>query len=134
MSRHFEKEHPQHVVEEENLPMSVIAIEKLQDIGSDEEKKAKRLEREKFWIDTLFTYYPKGLNNDPMHLYEKYLRKISKTIPFIVPFSETGRKAGELVKTYYKNIQEEHDHFSHKVVIAFKKHKNLRDLLVSSKV
>lgn len=134
MSRHFEKEHPQHIVEEDNLPMSVIAIEKLDDIGTDEEKKAKRLEREKFWIDTLFTYYPNGLNDDPMNLYEKHLRKISKTIPFIVPFSETGRKAGELVKSYYKNIQEEHDHFSHKVVIAFKKHKNLRDLLVSSKV
>lgn len=135
ITKHFLEKHPREPINPGNLPIYVIGIENIPDQGSNEKNLQKRLEREQFWIDTLVTFHPHGLNEDRWNWKERVERKNLPSIPFIVPFCKTGKAAGEIVKAYYKKIQEEHDHvFTHNVIVAFKKHKNLQDILVSSKL
>ena len=135
MTKHFLEEHPHHCIDPENLPITVIGIEQVQDERSKEETLKKRLEREHFWIDTLVTFKPCGLNEDKWNWIEKRERIASQPIPFIVPYCQTGTKAGEIVKTYYSKIREEYEWiYEQKPITAFSRHANLRDLLVSTKL
>ena len=135
MTRHFLEKHPQYCIDPENFPITVIGIEEIPDQGSKEENTKKRLEREQFWIDTLVTFRPCGLNDDKWNWIEKRERIELPAIPFIVPYCPTGIKAGEIAKKHYNKIKEEYDWvFQHKPITAFKRHANLRDLLVSSKL
>ena len=131
--KHFMEEHPQHHLRADNLPISVIGIEQIPTLDSEEKNLQKRIERENFWIDTLVTWHPFGMNEDRMKWGEKIKRKSSPAIPFIVPFCNTGKQAGQIAKTYYNAIQNEYEHiYTHKPVIAYRKHRSLHNLLVSS--
>ena len=94
----FLEDHPQHHIRTDNLPISVIGIEKVSDYESEEKELQTRIEREKFWIDTLVTWHPFGMNEDRMKWAEKYNRKTSPVIPFIVPFCYTGNKPVKSLK------------------------------------
>lgn len=57
-------------------------------------------------------------------------------IPFIVPFSKTANRVSKLVKQHYKDtLQEDEDNklIEHDIIVAYSRHKNLSDFLVSSK-
>ena len=117
-----------------NIPITITAIEQIADQGSKDANKAMRLNREQFWIDTLVTFAPHGMNEDA---YSIRLHNSEKPIlPFIVPFSKTGHDAAEIVKKHFEELQQNEkfdDVFIHRIVIAYQKHKNLKDLLVSTK-
>ena len=138
ISIHFEECHPLQILDRDAPPITVVGIELVPDQGSETENIQKLLEREHFWIDTLVTFKPQGMNDDRWNWIEKDKRKNTSVIPFIVPFSSTGKAAGDIAKKYYKKIQEIHeiyeDIFYHIPIIAYRKHANLQDLLVSTKL
>ena len=102
IGKHFAEKHSQYCINPEDLPISVIGIEQIIDQGSDKANVKKLLEREHFWIDTLVTYHPCGLNEDRFNWREKCERKNTPAIPFIVPFSHTRKEAGKIAKSYLK--------------------------------
>ena len=135
MTKHFLEEHPQHYIDPENIPIIVTGIEEIPDQGSKEQNLKKRLEREHFWIDTLVTFQPCGLNDDKWNWIEKRERRDLPAIPFIVPYCQTGAKASEIARTYFNKIKEVYSWiYLHKPITAYSRHANLRDLLVSTKL
>lgn len=135
VTKHFIEEHPQHYVDPENMPITVIGIEEIPDQGSKERNLKKRLERELFWIDTLVTFRPCGLNDDKWNWIEKRERISLPAIPFIVPYSQIGTKAGEIAKSCFKKIKDEYEWiYQQKPITAYSRHANLQDILVSSKL
>ena len=134
-TKHFLEEHPNTRIDPEKVPITVIGIENIEDQKSHEKNLAKRLEREQYWIDTLVTFRPRGLNNDKWNWCEKVKRQETPSIPFAVPFCKTGKIAGEIAKQYFEKIKNEYDWvFPHTPIIAYKRHKNLQDLLVSTQL
>lgn len=126
---------------------SLIPIEQLEDSGNEHINKTMRLIREEFWITILNTFEPHGLNKAPF----KYLPKPKQKnmIPLVIPFSKTANNAIKIVREefeklkvkvkenypateYYEEIFEEK--FDVQIIAAYKRHKNLRDHLVSSKL
>ena len=135
ITKHFLEEHPQYCIDPDDFPITVTGIEEIPDQGTKGKNLDKRLERENYWIDTLVTFRPCGLNEDKWNWIDKRERKENPPIPFIVPYCQTGVKAGEIAKTHYKKIQSEYDWvFPQQTITAFKRHPNLQDLLVSSKL
>jgi hypothetical protein len=102
MTKHFLEEHPQHYIDPEHIPMIVTGIEEVTYQGSNEDNLKKRLEREQFWIYTLLTFKPCGLNDDKWNWIEKRERRDLPAIPFVVPYCQTGAKASEIAKTLLK--------------------------------
>ena len=89
--------------------------------------RGKRLDRERFWIrtlrtsDTLF-----GLNTLPKPLEDLI-------IPFVVPFSETGRQIAKKAKHALWHLKAKlPKSFPHRFVTAFSRNKNIKDTLVKS--
>ena len=135
ITKHFLEEHPRECVDPEDIPFTVVGIEEIPDQGSKEKNLKKRLERELFWIDTLVTFRPCGLNDDKWNWIEKRERRDLPAIPFIVPYCQTGARAGQIAKTHFNKIKTEYEWvYIHKPITAFSRHKNLRDLLVSTKL
>ena len=133
MAKHLLENHTGHF-SLSNILITITAIEQISDQGSYNANKAMRLDREQYWIDTLVTFTPHGMNEDAISIRLQNSEKPS--IPFIVPFSKTGRDAAEIVKNHYEKLQQNEqfeDVFIHRIVVAYKKHKNLKDLLVSTK-
>ena len=111
-------------------------IEQLKDQGLNNLNKLERLKRESFWIDKLQTMEPNGLNQK---ILEKHvpISKHQNVIPFVVPFSKTAFKAAKIVKNHIQTLKDSDDFFDEfqfDVITAFSRHKNLKDLLVSSKL
>ena len=133
VAKHFIHYHPDYIISDNDIPVIITPIEKILDQGSKDANKAKRLDREQFWIDTLVTYVPYGMNEDAMSIKDRNEKK--GIIPFIVPFCKTGREAANIAKKYFTKIQEKlEDIFDQRIIIAYQKHKNLKDILVSTKV
>ena len=57
------------------------------------------------------------------------------SIHFSVPYSNFGKAANKIVDTHFKELQKHlPDIFPPKLVCAYSRNKNLKDLLVSSKI
>ena len=112
--------------------LTIIPIEQIP-IGANHTcSKAQREVREQFWIDKLKTFSPFGMNED----YKHPKNRNNPKIPFIVPFSKTANRVSKLVKQHYKDtLQEDEDNklIEHDIIVAYSRHKNLSDFLVSSK-
>ena len=134
IGKHFKEYHPYHPVEpdlDKKAQITITPLEQILDQGSEYENKLKRLDREYFWIDTLETYHPYGMNDDKSMIQK--LKRAKPMIPFIVPYSTNANAASKVAKRYFSKIQEKFDlNFDHEIITAFKKHKNLKDILVSS--
>ena len=136
VAKHFKECHlfyPVGPLHRKEVAITITPLEQIPDQGSPDANKAKRLDREYFWIDTLETFSPYGLNDD------KTMTKTSKrtkpAIPFIVPYSSTANSAAKIAQNHFNDIQLKFDlHFDHDIIVAYQKHKNLRDLLVSTKL
>ena len=133
IAKHFARYHPNYHISENDVPVTITPIEQIPDQGSKEANKAKRLDREQFWIDTLATFHPNGVNEDTISI--KTANHAKPSIPFIVPFCKTGRDAADIAKNHFNYIQKEFEEiYNHRVIVAYKKHKNLHNLLISSKI
>ena len=103
-------------------------IEKIPHLPSNEETKIHRLDREQFWIDTLNTVEPFGMN-----ISTRQHRPKTDKIPFVVPFSKTAKLVSSIIKTHFETLSQQlPDIFDHKVITAYSRHKNLKDHLVRS--
>ncbi len=79
----------------------IIPIEQLPSIEGYAQGKLARLKRETFWIDTLGTLEPWGLNQKRC---EDFTRPISNNemVAFVVAFSRTANMASRIVKKHYE--------------------------------
>jgi len=77
----------------------IIPIEQLPSIGGYAQDKLARLKREIFWIDTLGTLEPWGLNKKRC---EDFTKPISdnEMVAFVVFFSRTANMASRIVKKH----------------------------------
>lgn len=128
LAKHNETEH------QLQSTFNVIPIEKVPDQKSNELNRQLRLEREQFWIDKLGTFPPFGLNIEFRKTRIKQTQ--SNTIPFVLPFSKTGNAAAKMVKENYVKLlelEDLEDHLPINFITAYSRHKNIGDLLVSSK-
>ena len=85
-----------------------------------------RQKHESFFIKKLKTMSPLGIN-------EKL--EENGTLAFPIFYSTTASVAAKHVRETYSLLQEAYPkHFKNKLVTAFKRNKNLTDILVSSKL
>ena len=88
-----------------------------------------RLKIEQYFIDSLKTYIPYGLN-----IAKKQYKDIP-SIHFSAPYSKLGLAATQIVRAHYKDLQESLPLvYSAKMVAAFSRNRNLKDILVSTKI
>ena len=136
VGKHFKECHPFYPVgplHHYTVPITITPLEQIPDQGSPEANKAKRLDREYFWIDTLETFLPYGLNDDKIITHKT--KRMKPSIPFIVPYSATASDAAKIAKHYLDNIQKEFElYFDHEIIVAYGKHKNLGNNLISSQL
>jgi len=111
---------------------SLVAIEQLPDEGRIINKLVRH-KREYCWIDTLCTFEPHGLNvqNFGQIAIDKKQHKFD--LFYIVPFSKTANASAQIVKKHIKTLNKKLDS-NIKVAVAYRKHKNLKDNLVRSKL
>ena len=141
--RHRFNNHRQDILHERNTSVSlhfnqlqcepndckITPIFQCPKLASDELTTRKRLEIEQYFIGLLKTYSPFGLNIAQ----RKY--KDSPTIQFIVPYSGLASKASQIVRKHYIDLQQRMPNVYPDVMItAFKRNKNLSDMLVSSQI
>ena len=87
----------------------------------------KMWQREQYWIKKLNTLTPHGLN----------IRvELPPPLPFGIKYSDQASKFNKVVKAHYKKIQERLYNSFQKLqfVTAYKRNKNLKDMLVTSKL
>lgn len=130
---HLAKYHtrqPEHTIDLYTL----IPIEQIPDQGNEALNKQLRLEREYCWIDTLCTFEPYGLN---VQRFEKFdpQNKLKQNIDVVyaVPYSKTATISAQIIKKHIKKLNKDSDS-DIKIAVAYKKHKNLKDRLVRSKL
>jgi hypothetical protein len=116
---------------------SLVAIEKLPDSEgplTPSLDKLARLKREYCWIDTLCTFEPYGLNVQKFGKFsieDKLKHKFD--LFYIVPFSKTGNASAQIVKKHLKALNKKME-TNIKIAVAYKKHDNLKNKLVRSKL
>ena len=107
----------------------IIPIFKCPTFDSEEETTKIRLEIEQYFIKTLKTYAPYGMNIATT----KY--NDLSTIQFISPYSSLAIKASKIVQKHYSELQERMPHiFYSKFISAYSRNKNVKDALVSAKL
>ena len=108
---------------------SITPIFKCPTLESEELTTKKRLEIEQYFISLLKTYQPFGLNISK----RKY--PDSPTVQFVVPYSGLATKASKVVRNHFSNLQEKLPNvFPDAIITAYKRNKNIGDMLVSSKI
>ncbi len=86
------------------------------------------LHREQFWIATLNTVEPCGMNIATF----KPKRKLEQ-IPLIIPFLRTAKTGSDIVTRHFQILKQElPDVFEHQIITAYSRHNNLRNQLVRS--
>ena len=111
----------------------LTAIEKLDDQETPTLTKLHRLTRESFWIKTLMTFQPFGLNE--IAYKPKIKDSKSDSIPFVTQYSNTGSLAAKIIKKHLNNLKT-HSVFDDdlNIITAFSKHKNISEFVVRSKL
>lgn len=108
------------------LDLSITPICQVSDTGSKLRDQILRRNCEAYFIKVLGTMVPDGMN-----------KKIEKSgiMPFPIIYGSTSAKVTKIVKEFYDKLQERFPkYFNDKLVIAYKRNKNIKDLLVSSKL
>jgi hypothetical protein len=106
--------------------MVIYPIEQILDQGSEHKNKILRQKIEYKWMLALDCMQPQGLNIkiDPI-----------ETIAFTVPYSARAIKAAHIIKKHYSKLQDLYPkYYKDKLVIGYKRNKNLKDILTSSKL
>ena len=108
--------------------LRVLYLEVLKNTGDITLNKIRRLEAERKWQLALKTYSTFGLNTVPSP-------NDSGATPFAITYSTTAVETAKLVKISFKKLKAKHPNILYKrCVTAFKRGKNLRDLLVRSRL
>ena len=83
------------------------------------------LQREQYWIKKLKTIAPFRLNKR---------REIPPPVPFALQFSDQATDINKLVKTFYEKfrLQRFGTFLRYQFVSAYKRNKNLKDMLISA--
>ena len=86
-----------------------------------------RLEREQFWIEKLNTLSPDGLN-------KKF--ELPPPLPFVIPLSDNTGMIAKIVREIYSELKLDLPcaFFRRKFITAFRRNKNLKDILVSAAI
>jgi len=88
-----------------------------------------RLDVEQYFIETFKSYLPYGLN-----IAVKKFKDTPK-IHFSVPFSILGNSAAKIIRSHFNHLKENLPGiFPQELVTAYSRNKNLKDILVSSKL
>ena len=96
---------------------------------NEEDTAKSRLNIEQYFIEKFKTYLPYGLN-----IAVRKFKDIT-SIHLSVPFSNLGTSAANIIRAHYEDLQKSLPGvFSHKFVTAYSRNKNLKDMLVSSKI
>ncbi|PJE77742.1 hypothetical protein CI610_03332 [invertebrate metagenome] len=83
-------------------------------------------EREGFWIDKLQTLTPHGINEQSVP---------NQILPFVITYNTTATVVGRKVREHYNKLQSEFPEiYKNRLVTAYRKNKNLQDLLVRSRL
>jgi len=113
----------------------VTPIEQIQKLGNTNLTRFAQIRQETYWIDTLDTLAPKGLNQKrECDISTKPSNEIEK-MPFVIPFSRTAHTVGKIVQKHLKLLKEndfigEHDF---DIIMAYSKHKTIGNYLINSK-
>ena len=96
----------------------------------DEEKTDRfRYDIEQYFIRAFKSYLPYGLNISVAK------HKDAPSIHFSVPYSQLGQSASKIIRHHYENLQKDMPEiFGAKFVTAYSRNRNLKDILVSSKI
>ena len=113
---------------------TLTPIEQVPMLNTKEDSKKLRLERETFWIDTLDTLEPQGLNRKRSEDIVKNSQN-GEILPFVVPFSKTANMASRIIKKHFMLLKDhnEFEDYEYQIISAYSKHKNISDVLVRSK-
>ena len=97
---------------------------------ADEETTTKfRLDVEQYFIQTFKSYQPYGLNIA--------VKKFKDTIPIhlSLPFSHLGISAAKIIRAHFNDLKQKFPEIFHQeLVTAYSRNKNLKDMLVSTKI
>ena len=108
---------------------SLTPIFKCPTLDTEESTTRNRLEIEQFFIRLLKTYQPFGLN------ISQRKHPDSPTTQFVVPYSALASKASKTVRHHYFKLQEKMPEvYPEAMIVAYKRNRNLGDILVSSKI
>lgn len=106
----------------------VFFLESLPVSADKDVDKVKRLDLERKWQILVNSMEPHGMNTVPSP-------DNNGVIPFVITYSETAQKAAALVKKTFNTIKIKHPYIVFQpCVTAFKRGKNLRDLLVRGRL
>ena len=104
----------------------ITFLETFEKQQADYLEKSRRLQRERFWTQTLVTYQPTGLN-------EIYNPEENPIVPLVLPYSETAQEIAKLARDTYARLQAKFPRkLYHKFLPAYSRNKNLKDHLVRS--
>ena len=113
---------------------TLVAIEQVPDLGGPTSNKLRRLEREHCWIDQLCTFEPFGLNIQKYEKFQPFKNKSKRfDLIYVVPFSKTGNASAQIIKKHI-NLYNKNTLSDLEIAVAYRKHKNLKDILVRSKL
>ena len=108
---------------------SITPIFRCPELDTIDKTNKLRLKIEQYFIEAFKSYLPYGLNV----AVKKH--KDSLPIHYSVPFSGLGKKASKIVRKHYKDLQAlMPDIYPFEVVSAYSRNRNLKDMLVSSKI
>jgi hypothetical protein len=117
----------------------IVPIEQIATLASSSETQAHRRERESFWIETLGTLEPNGLNKKTSSDQVASRKRDEDIIPFVVPYSRTANMATRIIRKHVYALQR-HDsmtrhvmQLNYRIISAYSRHRNFANLLVSSK-
>ncbi len=106
--------------------LQITPILQMPDEGSKSSNSVARRKQESFFINKLNTLYPNGIN-------EKI--EIFKKIAFPVIYCNKSSKITKIIRETYVNLQTEYPkHFKNDLITAYKRNRNLGDILVSAKL
>lgn len=113
----------------------VFPIEQISDMHDKISTTLLRRSQETYWIDTLCTMEPHGLNKRREYDLYKPQSTDSQNIPFVIPFSRTAHETGNIVKKHLKILKDNDDLgiFNYDIIMAYSKHKTIGNHLISSK-
>ena len=107
----------------------IIPIFKCPTLATAEETDQNRRNIEQYFIETLKTYLPYGLNITIRR------QKDVPNIHLILPYSGLATMAVKTIRTHYEQLQEHYpDIFQSSLLTAYSRNRNMKDSLVSAKL
>ena len=108
--------------------LSIQPIEITKEFSNEKDTTQNRRQREHEWIKKLNTMHPNGLNrNKGQPITATYIS---------VPYSKESTKITRHLKNSYQELQIQNTHiqFPKKIIVSYKRHKNIKNILCPSKL